>query len=195
MDVIDNKLVARSLNFHGHQLTNFMKEEPIFDSLDLKGVDYHLYHSRSKELRIDERAQRLVLHKFISQNIRALFRKKEQGTSTSVSSCCDDIVPPIETFAARHVSKDVRVRMLYELLREGDVLFCTVVEKKVSGLLLDVLCFAPETGKARAASDLGMKAFCPATEVIPADKGREFEQESVLACRRKMLFQNCNMPT
>lgn len=194
MDSIDNDLVVRSLNFHGHQLTNFMKDQPIFSSLDLKGVDYHLYHSRNKELRMDDRGRRLIVHKFISQNTRTLFRTRAESSSTS-GICCDDIVPPIETFAARHVSKDVRVRMLYELLREGDVLFCTVVEKKVSGLLLDVLCFAPETGKARAASDLGMKAFCPATEVIPADKGREFEQESVLACRRKMLFQNCNMPT
>ena len=187
MDSIDNDLVVRSLNFHGHQLTNFMKDQPIFSSLDLKGVDYHLYHSRNKELRMDDRGRRLIVHKFISQNTRTLFRTRAESSSTS-GICCDDIVPPIETFAARHVSKDDRVRRLYELLREGDILYCTVIGKNVSGLLLSVLCFAPESGKARMASDLGLKAFCPASEMIPADEGKSFDQESVFVWRRKLLI-------
>ena len=177
MNSVDNDLVVRSLNFHGHQLTSFMKDQPVFSSLDLKGVDYHLYHSRCRELHIDERGRRLILHNFIAQNTKTLFRKKEAATSGSRTSC-DDIVPPIETFVGNRVSKEDRVRRLYELLREGDILFCSVIGKNVSGLLLSVLCFAPQSGKARAASDLGVKAFCPAAEMVAAEEGKSYEQES-----------------
>jgi len=178
MESIDNHLVVRSLNFHGHQLTNFMKDQPIFSSLDLKGVDYHLYHSRCRELKMDDRGRRLILHKFISQNTKTLFRKRDDREPETFGGICDDIVPPIETFAGNRISRDDRVRLLYEVLHVGDVLFCSVIGKNVSGLLLNLLCFAPESRKARVLSDLDVKAFCPAVEMIPAELGKSYDQES-----------------
>ena len=37
-----DELMLRSINFHGQQLGSFMKEAS--RTLDLKNVDYHLYH-------------------------------------------------------------------------------------------------------------------------------------------------------
>ena len=61
---ISNDLVTRALNYHGQQLTSFFKETPVFHDLDLKNVDYHLYHQRSKELRMEDRGKRLLLHRY-----------------------------------------------------------------------------------------------------------------------------------
>ena len=61
---VSNDLVTRALNYHGQQLTSFFKETPVFHDLDLKNVDYHLYHQRSKELRMEDRGKRLLLHRF-----------------------------------------------------------------------------------------------------------------------------------
>ena len=33
----------RALNYHGQQLTSFMKDTEVCRLLDLKNVDYHLY--------------------------------------------------------------------------------------------------------------------------------------------------------
>ena len=60
---ISNDLITRALNYHGQQLTSFFKETPVFHDLDLKNVDYHLYHQRSKELRMEDRGKRLLLHR------------------------------------------------------------------------------------------------------------------------------------
>merc|ERR1740128_519612 len=70
---VSNDLVVRALNYHGQQLTSFMKEKKIYQQLDLKNVDYHLYHQRSRELRMEDRGKRLLLHRFISQNSDKLF--------------------------------------------------------------------------------------------------------------------------
>jgi len=181
MESVNNDMVVRALNYHGQQLTNFMKDQPVFRHLDLKGVDYHLYLSRSKELRMEDRGRRLMLHKFIAQNTETLFRKQEGGSSSGAHAVsCEDVVPPIETFVTKYVSKDDRVRRFYELVDEGDVLYCTIASKNVSGVLLNVLCFAPESGKARVVLDLGIKCFCPAAEMVPAEEGRFYDQESIL---------------
>ena len=71
---IENGLVVQSLNFHGNQLTNFMKDLPEFHALDLGKVDYALYQSRSRELRVEDRGRRLLLHRFITQNFKSIFR-------------------------------------------------------------------------------------------------------------------------
>ena len=62
---ISNDLITRALNYHGQQLTSFFKETPVFHDLDLKNVDYHLYHQRSKELRMEDRGKRLLLHRYM----------------------------------------------------------------------------------------------------------------------------------
>ena len=77
MDVpkhVDNGLVVQTLNYHGNLLTNFFKDLPEFRTLSLQNVDYSLYQSRSKELRVEDRGQRLLLHRFITQNFRSIFR-------------------------------------------------------------------------------------------------------------------------
>lgn len=71
---IDNHLVVQSLNFHGNQLTGFFKDLKEFHSLSLRDVDYKLYHSRSKQLRTEDRGRRLLLHRFITQSFHSLFR-------------------------------------------------------------------------------------------------------------------------
>jgi hypothetical protein len=181
---VKNDLVVRALNYHGQQLTNFMKDQPLFRHLDLKGVDYHLYHNRSRELRMEDRGRRLLLHRFISQNMESLFRncgvqQQQKGIHKMKSSGVDNIIPPIETFLSRHVSKEDRIRHFFEIPCEGDILYCSVNTKNISGLLLNVLCFAPESGKARMLVDLGIKCFCPAAETVPSEEGRPYDQESI----------------
>ena len=58
-----NDLVVRALNYHGQQLTSFIKETKISEHIDMKNVDYHLYHQRSRELRMEDRGKRLLLHR------------------------------------------------------------------------------------------------------------------------------------
>ena len=60
-----NDLVVRALNYHGQQLTSFVKETKFFEHLDMKNVDYHLYHQRSRELRMEDRGKRLLLHRYL----------------------------------------------------------------------------------------------------------------------------------
>ena len=60
-----NDLAVRALNYHGQQLTSFMKETKFFEHLDMKNVDYHLYHQRSRELRMEDRGKRLLLHRYV----------------------------------------------------------------------------------------------------------------------------------
>ena len=44
---LSNDLVVRALNYHGQQLTSFVKESQLYEQLELKNVDYHLYHQAS----------------------------------------------------------------------------------------------------------------------------------------------------
>jgi hypothetical protein len=74
MSKINNDLVVRALNFHGQPLTSFLKDLPEFRNLDLRKVDYGLYHTRSKELRVEDRGRRLLLHRFITQNLTTVFK-------------------------------------------------------------------------------------------------------------------------
>ena len=66
---ISNDLITRALNYHGQQLTSFFKETPVFHDLDLKNVDFHLYHQRSKELRMEDRGKRLLLHRYNNRRV------------------------------------------------------------------------------------------------------------------------------
>ena len=44
---INNDMAVRALNYHGQQLTSFLKDEPMFMHLDLRNVDYHMYQVRT----------------------------------------------------------------------------------------------------------------------------------------------------
>ena len=64
LESLSSDLVVRALNYHGQQLTSFIKETNIYGQLDMKNVDYHLYHQRSRELRMEDRGKRLLLHRW-----------------------------------------------------------------------------------------------------------------------------------
>ena len=74
---IENTLVVQSMNYHGQQLTNFLKDLPEFRNLDLQNVDYNLYKLRSKELRTEDRGRRMLIHEFILRNFNSLFKHSE----------------------------------------------------------------------------------------------------------------------
>ena len=48
---INNDMAVRALNYHGQQLTSFLKDEPMFMHLDLRNVDYHMYQVPTLKIR------------------------------------------------------------------------------------------------------------------------------------------------
>ena len=130
---MNEELVQRSLNYHGQQLTHFLQENPSFksSSVDSRNVDYHLYHGRSKELRMEDRGRRMVLHRFISQNFAPLFShantkplKPSSEKAAALDGECVALMPPLETFL--DVSQEDRTRIFYDNVAPGDVLFCRI---------------------------------------------------------------------
>ena len=69
---LTNLRIVQSLNYHGNQLTSFLKDLPEFRNLDLRNVDYGLYQRRSKEFGMEDRGRRLLIHRFISQNFNRI---------------------------------------------------------------------------------------------------------------------------
>ena len=134
---INQDLLVRSINYHGQQLTGFLQERPVFRNIDLGSLDYHLYHQRSRELRIEDRGRRMLLNRFIAQNVDGLFdvgrsRNRSSSASTMVSATAGEaegsdvtsVVPPIETFM--RVGREDRTRHFFDTITEGDVLFAKV---------------------------------------------------------------------
>ena len=74
MEDLNNDLVVQSMNYHGYDLTSFLKDLSVFRELNLQKVDYGIYQGRSKELRLEDRGKRLLINRFISQNFLSLFR-------------------------------------------------------------------------------------------------------------------------
>lgn len=128
---MNSDLAQRSLNYHGQQLTHFLQENPVFQSLDTRNVDYHLYHGRSKELRMEDRGRRMVLHRFISQNFGQLFSQSHtrplelrDKKKAILSPDCVALMPPLDTFL--DVSPEDRTRAFYDTVAPSDVLFCRI---------------------------------------------------------------------
>ena len=145
---------------------------------------------------MEARAQtNFLLPKSFCQNVLEQFRKDDTASEAPVvtKSHFDDRLPPIEAFLPQNVSKEDRVRRFYELLRDGDILFCSIAMKNSFGLLLDVLCFASESGKSRVLHDLDLKCFCPEAEMRPADVGKTFEKVRKLCVALRRL-KNCPTP-
>ena len=85
-DKIQNDLLVRAMNYHGQQLTSMIKDDPIFTELDVRKVDYHLYHNRSQdELCMEDRGNRLRLIRFIAANINPLFAEQQQNKTTALT--------------------------------------------------------------------------------------------------------------
>ena len=119
---INNDLVVRALNYHGQQLTSFLKETPAYNELDLKNVDYHLYQQRSRELRMEDRGKRLLLHRFISQNVDKLYSQSHSQDQQGYSNVRLDndqteelaaLLPPFEVFT--NVHEDDRCRHFFDV--------------------------------------------------------------------------------
>jgi len=174
---VSNDLVVRALNYHGQQLTSFMKEKKIYQQLDLKNVDYHLYHQRSRELKMEDRGKRLLLHRFISQNSDKLFDELLNPNVSSIRLDNDQVeehaavLPPFEAFSDVH--EDDRCRHFFDAIVPGDTIFCRVAQKSMSGLMLSVLCLDPITAKSRFIEDIKIRCFCPSAEMIPASDPRD----------------------
>ena len=163
----------------------------------MKNVDYHLYHQRSRELRMEDRGKRLLLHRFISQNSEKLYRESTVVEDQTNIKLDNDLVeehaallPPFEVFT--NVHEDDRCRHFFDVstfatisvdllesfdfyccvsvqtIKVGDSLMCRVGQKSMSGLMLSVLCLDPVTNKSRYIEDLKIRCFCPAPEMIPA---------------------------
>ena len=141
---LTNLRIVQSLNYHGNQLTSFLKDLPEFRNLDLRNVDYGLYQRRTKDGSMEDRGRRLLIHRFISQNFNSLFNDPEPKSSANLSnndekngkvettenntntdpSEATAIVPPLETFFKVH--DDDRERHFFDLLEPFDLLFCRV---------------------------------------------------------------------
>ena len=165
---------SRALNYHGQQLTSFLKESAVYESLDLRNVDYHLYHQRSRELRMEDRGKRLLLHRFISQKAERLFKQpSESGKAGGRGEVRDQVeehaalLPPLEVFG--DINEDDRCRHFFEVIAPGDTILGRVVSMSTSGLMLSVLCMDPSTGKSRHIEDAKIRCFCPAAECVPPD--------------------------
>lgn len=125
---LKEELIQRSMNYHGQQLTNFIQENPSFKSVDVRNVDYHLYHGRSKELRMEDRGRRLVLHRFISQTFDELFgetnTKPLVPSNKPLEQDCVAPLPPFEVFL--NVDEVDRTLAFFETVELGDVLYCKI---------------------------------------------------------------------
>jgi len=95
------------------------KEKPVYQKLDLKNVDYHLYHQRSRELKMEDRGKRLLLHRFISQNSDKLFNEMPISSASSIRLDNDQVeehaalLPPFEAFTDVH--EDDRCRHFFDV--------------------------------------------------------------------------------
>ena len=122
---LTNLRIVQSLNYHGNQLTSFLKDLPEFRNLDLRNVDYGLYQRRSKEFGMEDRGRRLLIHRFISQNFNSLFNDEHGKVETVENNNTDPseaaaIVPPLESFFK--VNEDDRERHFFDLLEPFDLL-------------------------------------------------------------------------
>ena len=133
---INQDLLIRSINYHGQQLTGFLQERPVFRNIDLGSLDYHLYHQRSRELKIEDRGRRMLLNRFIAQNVGGLFdvTKNSAGCSSAPSPAeVTSVVPPMESFM--RVGREDRTRHFFDTITEGDVLFAKVGDRSLQSPL------------------------------------------------------------
>ena len=147
-----NDLVVRALNYHGQQLTSFVKETKLFEHLDMKNVDYHLYHQRSRELRMEDRGKRLLLHRFISQNSEKLYRESPVVEDQTNIKLDNDLVeehaallPPFEVFT--NVHEDDRCRHFFDVSKGSD-----------RSLLSNVVLFRPSKWETACSAGLVKRA-------------------------------------
>ncbi|XP_046987706.1 tetratricopeptide repeat protein 14 homolog isoform X2 [Schistocerca americana] len=170
-------LVVQSLNFHGQQLQKLWESERGEDDLskvnvNSKEIDFEVYQQRQKQLSFQDRGKRLKLQQFIVKKATSLFELSLSEASETVKdktqnddvSDCYAVMPPYEAFI--DLDKQSRLMHFLENLQRGDVVFCSIVSKSVSGLMLKVLCSDGE--QQRYVSDINVKAFCPMSSMIPA---------------------------
>ncbi len=67
-EALDDELLQRALNYHGQQLTGFVADSALGRAGGVgqnvfRNINYHLYQSRSKELRMEDRGKRMLVHR------------------------------------------------------------------------------------------------------------------------------------
>jgi len=161
-------LVVQSLNFHGQQLTSFMKETNSCKNIDVKRVDYHLYQQRSRELKLEDRGKRLLLHRFIAQKSDSLF-VPGMGKASRVTLENDHtedhmaLLPPMELFA--QIPPEDRAKQFFAGVSVGDIVYCRIQRRAATGLIVLAIVLDPLTGKSRHIEDAMIKGFCPTSEL------------------------------
>ncbi len=190
---LDWDLLRRSLNYHGQQLTSLVREnftgegpDPVSEVIKGGTLDYNLYHRRSRELRIEDRGKRLLLHSFIAQNVTGLFSSWPQNKAQIAASLADEekvtaILPPMETFLPL-ADTESRTLHFFELVKPGDALYCAIGAQNRSGLLLKVLCFAGPSTKSRRLDDLRLRCLCPADQFSSDFNAGSTENVGVFVC-------------
>ncbi|CAG2062096.1 unnamed protein product, partial [Timema podura] len=85
---------------------------------------------------------------------------KNTGVKEKITSDeeCYAVLPAYESF--------IQIDKQGKLVKPGDCIIGSIITKSVSGLLLKVICVDGEF--ARNVADLGIKAFCPMSNIIPA---------------------------
>lgn len=176
--MMNRDLLIRSLNYHGQQLTSFLQNTSpkLLETNDVKHIDYHLYLSRSKELRMEDRGKRLLLHRFIAQNVEGVFGLNHDEVSRPAplkpwekppGQVDLNDIPPLDTFLTSSVPTQARAVHFFDLIGPEDIVYCRIGARNTSGLLLTVEGFHPFSGKSRFCPDLSVKCFCPAEEMAP----------------------------
>nr|CAD7427649.1 unnamed protein product [Timema monikensis] len=164
----DPELITRSLNFHGQPLQKLWEADLNTLSLELQDPDFEVYQQRQKHLSFQDRGKRQKLQQFIVKKASALFDSsmKNTGVKEKITSDeeCYAVLPAYESFI--QIDKQGKVRHFFQLVKPGDCIIGSIITKSVSGLLLKVICVDGEF--ARNVADLGIKAFCPMSNIIPA---------------------------
>jgi len=74
---MDPELVARTLNFHGQQLTKLWESE--HGTPAVRDLDYEEFSKRSKDLGFQDRAKRIKLHQFMVDKASSLFKSEKNS--------------------------------------------------------------------------------------------------------------------
>eukprot|EP00095_Tigriopus_kingsejongensis_P007756 maker-scaffold1691_size31027-snap-gene-0.7 protein:Tk07756 transcript:maker-scaffold1691_size31027-snap-gene-0.7-mRNA-1 annotation:"tetratricopeptide repeat protein 14-like protein" len=181
MSTINQEWLKRSLNFHGQQLSEFLRHNPDEVEAHRQDVDYHVYHKRAPGLPLQERGQRRLLHKFIANGAGGLFAQADRPASGSKSADIFPIRSPLECYSPQpHL--EARVELFFREALSGVPMYARVAFVNPSGLLLNFLGFHPAVKNRRFIADMKMKSICPVNETVGEDlaTARAFQPDDVV---------------
>jgi len=166
---MDPELVARTLNFHGQQLTKLWESE--HGTPAVRDLDYEEFSKRSKDLGFQDRAKRIKLHQFMVDKASSLFKseKNSKDAKTFAFETNDEdycpMVPPLEFFIKPEKSQ-VQSHF-FSSLRLGDILIGQVIQKSFHGIVIRIIATGNGT-RLRDVSDLSIKGSVHADDLVAA---------------------------